>query len=81
MFLCIEEDILTWNEAMDVNRVFNQNPGLVIQTLAAILCHMIFSYTISIGRTSRVKWCLVDSYLISMSKSMPEFNNTDYSSI
>ena len=28
MFLCIEE--LTWNEAMDVTRVFNWNPGHVM---------------------------------------------------
>ena len=33
MFLCIEE--LTWNEAMDVTRVFNRNPGRVMFLLGS----------------------------------------------
>ena len=34
MFLCIEE--LTWNEAMNVTRVFYWNPGCVMFHSAAI---------------------------------------------
>ena len=33
MFLCIEE--LTWNEAMDVTRVFNRNPGRAMFNLGS----------------------------------------------
>ena len=43
MFLCIEE--LTWNEAMDVTRVFNCNPGSVMFHLGShFVSHDLFIY-------------------------------------
>ena len=58
MFLCIEE--LTWNEAMNVTRVFNWNPGRIMFHLGSHFVSRDF-FIYHLNRTHVTsKWRLVE---------------------